>query len=84
LWPKLGRDKFSICPHLSYSRIRTYRKDEKEARKFALVDLAMGPSYQQWETVFLLTPGLLDHHFLSQQGISFRDPNSWAPVPLIQ
>jgi hypothetical protein len=36
LWPKLGREKFSICLHLAHSSGTIYRNDEIEAPGYVL------------------------------------------------
>lgn len=34
LWPKLGREKFSICLHLAHNSVTTCRKDETKAQTY--------------------------------------------------
>jgi hypothetical protein len=45
------------------------------------IDSAVCPSYQNWETLFLLgdKPGLLEWPFHSHCDISYRDPIPWDP-----
>jgi hypothetical protein len=51
------------------------KKDETKARKYAYVDLAVGPSYWNKNS---LSPGTRAGHFHFQRGIYSRIPNSWG------